>query len=319
MKGLTDIPGIRVGHASDFGALTGVTAVLCEGGAVAGVDIGGAATGSQELDVLSPLHVTPMVHAVTLAGGSAFGLEAASGVRRFLEQKGVGFVFGPSRIPIVPAMILFDLAIGKADVRPTREMGEVAAAAATGGAVVEGSVGAGTGATVGKLHGMSRAMKGGIGTFTVPVGGKGVLVSALAVVNSFGDVRDPGTGKLLAGCRKSAGSRELLGTEKALLAGGGAAAGAGGGNTTLCVVATNAKLSKVGATRLAKMAQAGVLRALSPGHTMVDGDIVIALSVGTLEEDMTALGVAAAEAVGQAIVRGVKTAKGMGGVVGLAG
>lgn len=317
MKGLTDIPGIRVGHASDFGALTGVTVVLCEGGAVAGVDIGGMATGTQEMDVLSPLHVTPVVHAVTLAGGSAFGLEAASGVRKYLERKGVGFAVGPARVPIVPAMILFDLGIGKADVRPTREMGEVAAAAANTGAVVEGSVGAGTGATVGKLFGMSRAMKGGIGSFTVPVGAKGVLVSALAAVNAFGDVREPGTGKLVAGCRRAAGSKELIGTEKTMLAAGGGAGN--GGNTTLCVVATNAKLSKVGATRLAKMAQAGVLRALSPGHTMVDGDIVIALSIGTVEEDMNVLGVAAAEAVGQAIVRGVTMAKGMGGVTGLGG
>lgn len=315
MKGLTDIPGILVGHASDMGALTGVTVVLCEGGAVAGVDIGGAATGSQELDVLSPLHVTPTVHAVALAGGSAFGLEAASGVRKYLEKKGVGFVFGPSRIPIVPSMILFDLGIGKADVRPTREMGEVAAAAAHSGPVVEGSIGAGTGATVGKLFGMGRAMKGGVGTFTVPVGKKGVLVSALAVVNAFGDVREPGTGKLVAGCRRSAASKELIGTEKVMIAGGATAET--GGNTTLCVVATNAKLSKVGATRLAKMAQAGVLRALSPGHTMVDGDIVIALSLGTMEEEMNVLGVAAAEAVGQSIVRGVKMAKGMGGVTGL--
>jgi L-aminopeptidase/D-esterase-like protein len=315
MKGLTDIPGIRVGHASDFGALTGVTVVLCEGGAVAGVDIGGAATGSQELDVLSPMHVAPTVHAVTLAGGSAFGLEAASGVRKYLERKGVGFVFGPARVPIVPAMILFDLGIGKPDVRPTREMGEVAAAAAHAGAVVEGSVGAGTGATIGKLFGMKRAMKGGVGTFTVSVGSKGVLVSALAVVNAFGDVREPGTGKLVAGCRKSSESRELVGTEKTMLASGGSKQNAG--NTTLCVVATNAKLSKVGATRLARMAQAGVLRALSPGHTMMDGDIVIALSFGSLEEDMNVLGVAAAEAVGQSIVRGVITAKGMGGVVGL--
>ncbi len=315
MKGLTDIPGIRVGHASDFGALTGVTVVLCEGGAVAGVDIGGMATGTQEMDVLSPLHITPVVHAVTLAGGSAFGLEAASGVRKYLEQKGVGFVFGPARVPIVPAMILFDLGIGKADVRPTREMGEVAAGAANTGAVVEGSVGAGTGATVGKLFGMGRAMKGGIGSFTVTAGTKGVLVSALAAVNAFGDVRELGTGKLVAGCRRSATSRDLIGTEKALLAGG--RSGDGGGNTTLCVVATNAKLSKVGATRLAKMAQAGVLRALSPGHTMVDGDIVVVLSLGSLEEEMNVLGVAAAEAVGQAIVRGVRMAKGMGGVVGL--
>jgi L-aminopeptidase/D-esterase-like protein len=317
MKGLTDIPGIAVGHASDFGALTGVTAILCEGGAVAGVDIGGGASGSQELDVLSPLHVTPHIHAVTLAGGSAFGLEAASGVRRYLEKKGVGFAFGGARVPIVPAMILFDLGIGKADVRPTREMGEVAAAAAGMGAVVEGSVGAGTGATVGKMAGMARAMKGGVGSYTVKVGAGGVMVSALAVVNAYGDVRDPQTGRLIAGCRRTAGSRELTGTEKAMLAGGGKRPAPAGGNTTLTVVATNARLSKTGATRLAKMAQAGVLRALSPGHTMSDGDIVIALSIGGLDEELNVLGVAAAEATGQAIVRGVRTAKSLGGVPGL--
>ena len=314
MKGLTDIPGIQVGHASDLVALTGATVILCEAGAVAGVDIGGAATGSQELDVLSPLHVTPHIHAVTLAGGSAFGLEAASGVRKYLEKKGVGFVFGPARIPIVPAMILFDLGIGSAAVRPTREMGEVAAAAATNAAVVEGSIGAGTGATVGKFAGMTRAMKGGVGSFTVPLGNKGVLVSALAIVNAYGDVRDPANGKLVAGCRKSPQSRDLLDTEKAMLA---RPATSTAGNTTLCVVATNAKLNQVGATRLAKMAQAGVLRTLSPGHTMVDGDIVIALSLGDLEADMNSLGVAAAEAVAQSILRGVKTAKSMGGVPGL--
>lgn len=319
MNGLTDISGIRVGHASDLEALTGVTVVLCEGGAVAGVDIGGGATGSEELDVMSPLHLTPVVHAVTLAGGSAFGLEAASGVRRYLEKKGIGYAVGPFRVPIVPAMILFDLGIGKPDVRPTREMGEAAAAAAHAKAVVEGSVGAGTGATVGKLFGMSRAMKGGIGTYTVPVGKNGVLVSALAAVNAFGDIRDPQSGALVAGCRKSATGRELAGTEQTMLALGGRRTPSPAGNTTLCVVATNAKLSKVGATRLAKMAQAGVLRSLSPGHTTVDGDIVVALSLGSIEEDINALGIAAAAAVGQAIVRGVKTAKGMGGVLGLAG
>jgi len=318
MKGLTDIPGIRVGHASDLAAITGVTVVLCEAGAVGGVDIGGGATGSQELDVLSPLHVTPSVHAVTLSGGSAFGLEAASGVRRFLEKKGVGYPVGKVRVPIVPAMILFDLGIGRHDIRPTREMGELAAAAASSGPVAEGSVGAGTGATVGKLFGMERAMKGGIGSFTVPAGSRGALVSALAAVNSFGDVRDPESGTLIAGCRASASSRDLIGTEKAMLSSTRARAG-NGGNTTLCVVATNAKLSKTGATRLAKMAQAGVLRALSPGHTTVDGDIVVALSTGTVQEDLNVLGVAAAHALGQAIVRAVRNAKGLGGVIGLAG
>lgn len=314
MKGLTEIAGIRVGHATDPEGRTGCTVVTCEGGAVAGVDIGGAATGSQELDVLSPIHTAPVVHAVTLAGGSAFGLEACSGVRRSLEKKGVGFRFGASRVPIVPGLILFDLGFAKA--RPTREMGEMAAAAASDAAVLEGCAGAGTGATVGKLFGLERAMKGGVGSFAVRT--QRAVVGALAVVNAFGDVRDFRSGALVAGCRVSAASSELLGTEKAMLA-GARRNPAAGGNTTLVVVATNARLSKVGATRLAKMAQAGVLRSLSPGHTTVDGDTVIALSHGTAEEDIDTLGIAAAEAVAEAILRGVKLAKTMGGVRGLAG
>jgi L-aminopeptidase/D-esterase-like protein len=310
---MTQIPGIQVGHASDYEALTGCTVVLCEGGAVAGVDIGGAATGTQEFDTMSPLHVTGLVHGIVFSGGSAFGLEAASGVRNYLESKGVGFAMGELRVPIVPSAILFDLRIGRSDVRPTREMGVAAAKAASAGPVVEGSVGAGTGATVGKLFGMGQAMKGGVGTAGHTMGK--VKVAALAVVNSFGDVRDPRTGKLVAGARHSPASSELADTE--LLMRGGKEGGLTGGNTTLVVVATNAKLSKVGATRLAKMAQAGVLRALSPGHTMSDGDIVIALSLGEEAVNLSALGVAAADVVGQAIVRGVTTAKGLGGVPGL--
>lgn len=310
---MTQIPGIKVGHASDFEALTGCTVILCEGGAVAGVDIGGAATGTQEFDTMSPLHVTGLVHGIVFSGGSAFGLEAASGVRNYLEKKGVGFAVGDLRVPIVPSAILFDLRIGKSDVRPTREMGVAAATAATTGPVLEGSVGAGTGATVGKLFGMGQSMKGGVGTAGHEMGK--VKVAALAVVNAFGDVRDPRTGKLVAGARHSPSSSELVDTE--LLMRGGREGGLTGGNTTLVVVATNAKLSKVGATRLAKMAQAGVLRALSPGHTMSDGDIVIALSLGEEPVNLSALGVAAADVVGQAIVRGVTTAKGLGGIPGL--
>src|SRR5450432_226475 len=182
MKGLTDIPGILVGHVSDYKALKGCTAILCEAGAAAGVDVRGFATGSQELDVLSPMHVTERVHAIVLAGGSAYGLDAAAGVRRYLENKHVGFDVGYGLVvPIVPAAVLFDLYIGDGHVRPTREMGEAAAKAATADAVAEGCVGAGTGATVGKLFGMHRAMKSGVGSFTVSLPG-GVLVSALAVV-----------------------------------------------------------------------------------------------------------------------------------------
>ena len=305
MKGLTDIPGIRVGHASDYEALTGCTVILCEAGAAAGCDIRGAATGTEEFDLLSPLHLTERIHAVVLAGGSAFGLEAASGVRRYLEQKGVGFATGAAKVPLVVGAILYDLAIGKPNVRPTREMGEAAAAAATSEAVKEGCVGAGTGATVGKAFGMARAMKGGIGSATVALeeSQTGVLVSALAAVNAFGDVIDPKSGKIVAGARRRAPGGVPKLNE----------------NTTLVVVATNARLAKPQATRLAQMASAGMARAISPVFTTVDGDIVIALSLGEARADLNALGVAAAEAVAQAIVRGVKLARSMGGVPGLAG
>jgi L-aminopeptidase/D-esterase-like protein len=317
-KGLTDIPGIRVGHASDYEGLTGCTAILIEGGAAAGVDVRGSATGSQEFDVLSPMHVTPHIHAVVLAGGSAFGLEAASGVRRYLEQKGIGFTTGAARVPLAPCAILYDLGIGKAAARPTREMGESAAAAATGGPVAEGAVGAGTGATVGKLFGMRRAMKSGIGSATVWLDGSlaGVRVSALAAVNAFGDVRDPATGRIVAGARVSEESLDFADASAAMLRGqqGGFRPAE---NTTLVVVATNAKLSKTGANKLAQLASAGVARAIQPVWTMSDGDIVFALSAGETQAPMDSLGVAAAEAVAQAIVRAVRLAPSLGGLPGL--
>jgi L-aminopeptidase/D-esterase-like protein len=311
MKGLTDIPGIRVGHASDLKALTGCTVILCEGGAVAGVDVRGSATGTQELDVLNPLHVTDRIHGISLAGGSAYGLEAASGVRRYLERRKVGFPVGNNMVvPIVPAAILFDLHLGDGSVRPNREMGEAAAAAATGEAVPEGSVGAGTGATVGKLFGMARAMKGGVGTFTLKAGN--ATVSALAAVNALGDIRDPATGKIIAGARQSAESHEFTDTQAAMVK--GAAGGFSRSNTTLVVVATDAKLSKTGATKLAQLAGLGIARAIYPVNTMSDGDLVFALSTGEVGANIDTLGAAASEAVTQAILRAVRTATSLGGV-----
>lgn len=320
MKGLTDIAGIRVGHASDYEGLTGCTVILCDGGAVAGCDIRGSATGTEELDVLSPHHLTDRIHAVTLAGGSAFGLEAASGVRRYLEQQGVGFPTRAARVPLVPAAILYDLAIGKAGARPTREMGEAAAAAATGEAVVEGAVGAGTGATVGKLFGMAQAMKAGIGSYSLELEGRfsGVRVAVLVAVNAFGDVRDPESGALIAGARRAPDSRELADTAQAMMRGTKPPPLAGQ-NTTLVVVATNAQLTKVQAGKLAQLAGIGMARAVSPAWTTLDGDIVIALSLGEAQADLDALGVAAAEAVTHAIVRAVRKAPTLGGVPGLAG
>jgi L-aminopeptidase/D-esterase-like protein len=320
IKGLTDIDGIRVGHVSDFDALTGCTAILCERGAVAGASIQGGASGTEEFDTMSPWHITTVVHGVVLAGGSAFGLEAVSGVRRFLEQKGVGFATGYANVPIVPGAILYDLGIGKAGVRPTREMGEAAAAAATDGPVAEGCVGAGTGATVGKMSGMKQAMKSGIGTFTVEAGTAwpGVKVSALVVVNAFGDVRDVETGQLIAGSRVAPGSMELAGTLRRMRE-RPVPGGLRRENTTLAVVATNARLNKVEAARVAFLAQHGFVRAIEPVHTSMDGDLCIALSMGKEEAPVDILGLAAAEAVARAIARAVRLAKTMGGVPGLAG
>jgi L-aminopeptidase/D-esterase-like protein len=314
MKGLTDIPGIRVGQASDFDALTGCTAILCDGGAVGGLDIRGSATGTAELDVLTAGHVDAQVDAIVLAGGSAYGLEAAAGVRKYLGARGIGVKVGPHVVPIVPAAILFDLGIGKGSVRPTREMGEAAAAGATADAVQEGAIGAGTGATVGKLFGMAQAMKGGIGCATVE-GEGGVRVSSLVAVNAFGDVRDPETGKLIAGARRNSTSTELADTAQQMKL--GARGSFISHNTTLAVIATNARLTKVAAAKLAQMAGLGMARTIYPVNTMFDGDIVFALSKGDREADLNTLGVLAADAVAQAIVRAVRLATTLGGVPGL--
>jgi L-aminopeptidase/D-esterase-like protein len=314
MKGLTDIPGILVGHVSDFQAITGCTAILCPQGAVGGVDIRGSASGTEETPVLDPGHLTQQVHGILLAGGSAFGLEAASGVRRYLEHQGIGFETGAAKVPLVPAAVLYDLAIGKPGVRPTAAMGEAAAAAATGDAVKEGSVGAGTGATVGKILGMRQAMKSGVGCSTVTLP-RGVMVSSLAAVNAFGDVRDPSTGRILAGARKMPDSTEFVDTGEQMKR--APAAGFAGRNTTLVVVATNAGLSKVQAAKLAQQGGLGMARTIYPVNTMFDGDIVFALSLGSHTADVNTLGVAAAEAVAEAIVRAVRLAKTLGGVPGL--
>ncbi|MGB9459211.1 MAG: P1 family peptidase [Bryobacteraceae bacterium] len=319
MKGLTDIPGIRVGHVSDYEALTGCTAILCERGAVGGVDIRGSASGTEETPALDPGHLDDSVHAIMLAGGSAFGLEAASGVRRYLARRGIGVFFGGQHIPIVAGAILFDLGIGKSNVHPDLAMGEAAAAAATDSPVAEGAVGAGTGATVGKILGMKHAMKSGIGSATVALDG-GVLVSSLVAVNAMGDVRDPASGRIIAGARRAPEAREFLDTaaymkRHSALPGAPAAPK----NTTLAVVATNARLTKLQARKLAELGGLGMARAICPVNTMVDGDIVFALSLGSLAAGIDSLGVAAAEAVAQAILRAVQSARSMGGLPGLAG
>ncbi|MBI4902370.1 MAG: P1 family peptidase [Acidobacteria bacterium] len=317
-KGLTDVVGIEVGHASDYEGITGCTVILCRQGAVTGVDVRGSASGTEEIAVLDPLHVTGVMHGLVLTGGSAFGLEAASGVRRFLQRNGVGFDTGVAKVPIVCAAVLFDLGIGKSTARPTREMGEAAAVAASDALVKEGAIGAGTGATVGKVLGMSHAMKGGIGSATVWLDGEfaGVCVGAIAAVNALGDVRDPETWRLVAGTREHPNSMNLA--DSCRLIKRGTRAGFAARNTTLVAVATNARLTKVGATKLAQLASLGVARTIAPVWTMSDGDVTFALSCGDQQAPVDALGVAAAEAVAHAIVRAVRLAPSMGGVPGLA-
>jgi len=305
------IPGVSIGHASDFKGLTGCTVVLCEGGGVCGVDVRGSAAGTRDLAPCLPGHVVERVHAIFLSGGSAFGLDAAAGVMEYLESRGVGFPAGKVRVPIVPGAVIFDLHLGSSEARPDRRMALRACRNATV-KVAEGSVGAGTGATVGKLYGVSQATKGGLGFANRSLPGK-VRMQALAVVNAFGDVVDPKTGKVIAGTRVSAESPEFALTTERMLA-NGAGQGFAGTNTTLVVIMTNAELDKVQTTKVAQMAQDGLARAIHPVHTQFDGDLVFALSLGSKRADLNTLGTAAAEATAQAIVRAVETAKGLGGV-----
>jgi L-aminopeptidase/D-esterase-like protein len=285
--------------------------VLAEAGVVCGVDVRGGAPGTRETDLLDPVNTVETVHGLVLAGGSAFGLEAASGVMRWLEERGIGFRLGPATVPIVPAAILFDLVLGDPQVRPDAAAGYQAATDANSGPVPEGSVGAGAGATVGKLLGWDRAMRGGLGTAAIRLPG-GLVVAALMVVNAVGDVVDPDTGALVAGAR-SADGRAPTGALREALAGGFAVPGPAQ-STTLGVVATNARLSKAQATKLAQMGQDGIARAVRPAHTPWDGDTLFALATGERErEDLLLVGALAAEAVARAILRGVRAATGLPG------
>lgn len=349
---LTDVRGLRVGHHTDPRRPTGCTVILTPSGAVAGVDVRGAAPGTRETELLSPLNGVDKVQALLLAGGSAFGLDAAGGVMRWLEERGHGVQVGPHRVPIVPAAILFDLWIGDASIRPDAASGYAACDAATDAPVLQGNVGAGTGCSVGKLFGTDRAMRGGLGSASLTV--DGITVAALVAVNAIGDVIDPATGLPIAGARSHDG-RTLLGTTRALLRGdvpallqmGGAdafgtgstttadagsttALGAGsvatadagsattlgaGSATTLGVVATDAILTKSQATKLAQMAHDGYARAINPVHTMTDGDTIFALATGAAGRSvhLTLLGTLAAEAMAIAIVRAVRVATSLSG------
>ncbi len=322
--GFGAIRGLKIGHAQDEAALTGCTVFLCEQGAVAACDVRGGAAGERELEPLRPGHIVEHIHALVFAGGSAFGLDAASGVMRWCEERGISFDTSVVKVPIVPAVILFDLGLGDPKRRPDAAMGYAAAEAAhtaDDAAVPEGNIGAGIGATVGKLFGIERAMKAGIGCWTEEVAasdgsGQSARVSALAAVNAFGDIRDPETGRIIAGARMSQGSREFADTVAAMRR-GTVRKGFGESNTVLVTVATDAALTKHEAQRLATMAASGAPRVVSPAHTRFDGDVVFALSVGDRHADVNALGAAAADAVAHAIARGVTQVHGAGGVPGL--
>ena len=306
--GLTDVPGLRVGHFTDSRRPTGCTVVLAEDGAVCGVDVRGGAPGTRETDLLDPVNSVQQVHAVVLSGGSAFGLDTAAGVMRYLEEKGVGFPVSVGKVPIVPAAILYDLGIGDWTIRPDAKAGYEAARAASAGPVAEGSVGAGAGAIVGKLFGASRAMKGGIGTASVRLP-SGAVVAALVVVNANGDVVDPASGRVMAGVRTDDG-KGLLGAVDALLAGVRPGPPLRAENTSIGVVGTNVALTKAEATKVAQMAHDGLARTIRPAHVPWDGDTLFALSTAAVAVDQASLvvGALAAEAVARAVLRAVTAA-----------
>lgn len=313
--GLTAIPGIKVGHHTLTERPTGCTVILTEAGAVAGVDVRGGAPGSRETALLEPWAAAERVHAIVLSGGSSFGLDTATGVMRYLEERGVGVRFGGSVIPLVPAAILFDLRIGDGRIRPNADCGYAAARAATTGAVAEGNVGAGAGATVGKSAGPLRAMKGGIGSAMITLQ-DGVIVSAIVAVNAVGDVVDPATGQVVAGMRSEDGLslvdvRTVLRSRPAIRR--PAAPGGEAGvmqNTTIGVVATNATLTKTQANRMATIAHNGLARTIVPVHTSSDGDAIFALATGVIAgpPDVDLIAWAASEAMAEAVVRAVRAA-----------
>jgi len=311
--GITEVSGIRVGHAQDLEAITGCTVLLFEESAKGGMHLGGMASGTRACDVFREEHLNEEIHGILLSGGSNYGLDAAGGVMRFLEERGVGFHVGAAVVPIVPAAIIFDLGIGDSRGRPDAEMGYQACAAATDGPVAEGSVGAGTGATVGKLFGLARAMKAGLGTASIegPYG----PVGALAVVNAFGDVLDPKTGRVLAGLLDE-GRRRLVSTAEQIKHGHSRKVFGPPESTTLAVVATEALLSKSELNKLASLADLALARTISPCHAAFDGDVVFAVSTGKrkVDYDLNLLGLLAQEALSQAIVRAVLKAESLGGV-----
>jgi L-aminopeptidase/D-esterase-like protein len=309
---LCDVSGLRVGHYQHPDAPTGCTVVLCEQGVVGGVDVRGAAPGTRETDLLRPENTVSVVHGLVLSGGSAFGLAAADGVMRWLAERGHGFQLGQAHVPIVPAAVLFDLWLHDAATAPDANAGRAACDAASSTQQARGNVGAGCGASVGKLLGVSRAMKGGVGMASLRVGH--ATLAALVVVNAVGDVVDPRTGTVLAGSRGADGRPRS--SVQALLDGEPLGSGLAGSATTLGVIATDACLTKAQANKLAQIAHDGLARSIQPVHTVMDGDVMFSLATGTLQQpgDMAMLGAAAAEVVALAVLDAVRAARALPGL-----
>ncbi|UFJ42379.1 P1 family peptidase [Brevibacillus humidisoli] len=307
---IVDVPGIKVGHAQNEQVLTGCTVVLAGEGATAGVDVRGSAPGTRETDLLRPENLVEQVHAICLCGGSAFGLDACSGVMQYLEEQAIGLDVGVARVPIVSGAVLFDLPVGDASVRPDRQMGYQAAAAANCDPVAEGNVGAGTGASVGKLAGFERAMKSGIGSSSIALP-NGLIVGAIVAVNAVGEIRDPMTNQLLAGARDDDGkikeSRAWMLEQISMPIPPGT-------NTTIAVVASNANLNKAQANKVAQMAHDGLARTIHPVHTMYDGDTIFALATGGVDASVDLVGSFSADVLAEAVVRAIWAAVAAGGL-----
>jgi L-aminopeptidase/D-esterase-like protein len=307
---ITRVQGFLVGHANDFKGITGCTVILCPPGTVGSADVRGSAAGTRQMDTLIGLHIVEEVQGVCIAGGSAFGLDAAGGVMEYLEERGRGFDVGITRVPIVPTAVIYDLAVGDCRARPDKPMGYAACQAALDRPQGDGSVGAGVGATVGKIFGMQQATKGGLGTSCLE-GPQGLQVGALAVVNAFGDVVDPVAGTILAGARQTRDSREFGDTVRQIRQ-GFVRRQFGELNTTIGVVATNARLNREQAQKIAQMGHNALARCIRPVHTLFDGDVVFVLAQPQVEADLHNVGALAEAALEEAIVRAVKSANGLG-------
>lgn len=307
---IVDVPGVKVGQVQDAEALTGCTVLVMENGAVCGVDVRGSAPGTRETDLLHPTCLIERVHAICLSGGSAYGLDAASGVMRWLEERNIGFDVGVGVVPIVPAAVLFDLSVGSAKVRPDQQMGYTAAQQANTHPVKQGNVGAGTGATVGKLAGVRHAMKGGLGSASRRLP-NGLVVGAIVAVNAVGEVRDPATGKVLAGVRDEHGQIRDI---RSLMIEQGTSSILPGTNTTIAIVASNANFTKAQANKVAQMAHNGLARTIFPVHTMHDGDTIFAAATGGVDASVDLVGTLSADVLAEAVVNAIIAAETAGGI-----